>query len=232
MQQGHVILDYVEITILDEADHMADLGFLPGVRRIMDKTPARAADALLGHARRRDQRPRQALPHQSQDARADSAQSPVSTMAHHVLHVDNGSHLPCCSTSAAPGRTVVFTRTKHQAKKVSPSSSTHREFRPSSCTATSTRVPARATWTTSTQAARRRSSRPTSPPAASASTTSRSSSADPPVEHKAYLHRSGRTRAGSDGTVVTMMLDEQVRDVRDLTRKAGNHRGSDRTTCY
>ncbi|NUR14716.1 MAG: C-terminal helicase domain-containing protein, partial [Dermatophilaceae bacterium] len=46
--------------------------------------------------------------------------------------------------------------------------------------------------------------------------------ADPPVEHKAYLHRSGRTaRAGNEGTVVTMMLDEQVRDVRDLTRKAG-----------
>ena len=46
--------------------------------------------------------------------------------------------------------------------------------------------------------------------------------ADPPVEHKAYLHRSGRTaRAGNDGTVVTLMLDAQVRDVRDLTRKAG-----------
>jgi superfamily II DNA/RNA helicase len=46
--------------------------------------------------------------------------------------------------------------------------------------------------------------------------------ADPPVEHKAYLHRSGRTaRAGAEGTVVTLMTDEQVGDVRDLTRKAG-----------
>ena len=46
--------------------------------------------------------------------------------------------------------------------------------------------------------------------------------ADPPVEHKAYLHRSGRTaRAGAAGTVVTLMTDEQVRDVRDLTRAAG-----------
>ena len=45
--------------------------------------------------------------------------------------------------------------------------------------------------------------------------------ADPPVEHKAYLHRSGRTaRAGADGTVVTLMTDDQVADVRDLTRKA------------
>jgi superfamily II DNA/RNA helicase len=46
--------------------------------------------------------------------------------------------------------------------------------------------------------------------------------ADPPMEHKAYLHRSGRTaRAGNAGTVVTLMLDAQVSDVRDLTRKAG-----------
>jgi superfamily II DNA/RNA helicase len=46
--------------------------------------------------------------------------------------------------------------------------------------------------------------------------------ADPPVEHKAYLHRSGRTaRAGASGTVITLMTDDQVRDVRDLARKAG-----------
>jgi superfamily II DNA/RNA helicase len=46
--------------------------------------------------------------------------------------------------------------------------------------------------------------------------------ADPPIEHKAYLHRSGRTaRAGAAGTVITLMTDDQVRDVRDLTRKAG-----------
>src|SRR5262249_23750711 len=46
--------------------------------------------------------------------------------------------------------------------------------------------------------------------------------ADPPMEHKAYLHRSGRTaRAGADGTVVTLMTDEQVRHVGQLTRRAG-----------
>jgi superfamily II DNA/RNA helicase len=48
--------------------------------------------------------------------------------------------------------------------------------------------------------------------------------ADPPIEHKAYLHRSGRTaRAGNDGTVITLMTDDQVRDVRSLTRAAGIH---------
>jgi superfamily II DNA/RNA helicase len=46
--------------------------------------------------------------------------------------------------------------------------------------------------------------------------------ADPPVEHKAYLHRSGRTaRAGKAGTVVTLMTDDQARDVRSLTKAAG-----------
>jgi superfamily II DNA/RNA helicase len=48
--------------------------------------------------------------------------------------------------------------------------------------------------------------------------------ADPPVEEKAYLHRSGRTaRAGHEGTVITLMTDDQVRDVRALTRAAGIH---------
>ena len=46
--------------------------------------------------------------------------------------------------------------------------------------------------------------------------------ADPPVEHKAYLHRSGRTaRAGKAGTVITLMTDDQARDVRSLTKAAG-----------
>jgi superfamily II DNA/RNA helicase len=46
--------------------------------------------------------------------------------------------------------------------------------------------------------------------------------ADPPVEHKAYLHRSGRTaRAGATGTVITLMTDDQVSDVRELAHKAG-----------
>src|SRR5439155_14859694 len=45
---------------------------------------------------------------------------------------------------------------------------------------------------------------------------------DPPTEHKAYLHRSGRTaRAGAGGTVVTLALPEQTRDVRTLAKQAG-----------
>ncbi|GAA5029687.1 hypothetical protein GCM10023258_26290 [Terrabacter aeriphilus] len=224
MQQGHVFLDAVEITILDEADHMADLGFLPGVRRIMEKTP-RDSQRLLFSAtldgainvlvKRFLTDP---VTHE-----ADSAQSPVSTMSHHVLHVDNGSHLPVIlDLTAAPGRKVVFTRTKHRAKKLA------KQLNASG-------VPAVELHGNLSQGARTRNMDDFHSGRAQTLVATDIAArgihvddvalvihADPPVEHKAYLHRSGRTaRAGNDGTVVTMMLDEQVRDVRDLTRKAG-----------
>ncbi|MBW8731046.1 MAG: DEAD/DEAH box helicase [Terrabacter sp.] len=224
MQQGHVILDSVEVTILDEADHMADLGFLPGVRRIMEKTP-RDGQRLLFSATLDG-----AINvivnkflHQPVTHEADSAQSPVSTMSHHVLHVDNGSHLPVIlDLTAAPGRKVVFTRTKHRAKKLA------KQLNASG-------VPAVELHGNLSQGARTRNMDDFHSGRAQTLVATDIAArgihvddvalvihADPPVEHKAYLHRSGRTaRAGNDGIVVTMMLDEQVRDVRDLTRKAG-----------
>ncbi|EWT02204.1 RNA helicase, partial [Intrasporangium oryzae NRRL B-24470] len=224
MQQGHVFLDAIEVTIIDEADHMADLGFLPGVRRIMDKTP-REGQRLLFSAtldgainvlvKRFLTNP---VTHE-----ADSAQSPVSTMSHHVLHVSSDAHLPVIlDLTAAPGRKVVFTRTKHRAKKLA------KQLNASG-------VPAVELHGNLSQGARTRNMDDFHSGRAQTLVATDIAArgihvddvalvihADPPVEHKAYLHRSGRTaRAGNDGTVVTMMLDEQVRDVRDLTRKAG-----------
>ena len=86
--QGHCDLGDVEVTVLDEADHMADLGFLPAVRRLLDQTPQdgqrllfsatldKAIDVLVKRFLRNP------VTHQ-----ADSAQSPVATMDHHVLHL-------------------------------------------------------------------------------------------------------------------------------------------------
>jgi superfamily II DNA/RNA helicase len=224
MGQGHVSLDAIEVTVLDEADHMADLGFLPGVRRIMDKTP-RTGQRLLFSAtldgainvlvKRFLTNP---VTHE-----ADSAQSPVSTMQHHVLHVATDGHLPVLlDLVAAPGRTVVFTRTKHRAKKLA------RQLNASG-------VPAVELHGNLSQGARTRNMDDFHSGRAKTLVATDIAArgihvddvalvvhADPPVEHKAYLHRSGRTaRAGAAGTVVTMMLDDQVRDVRDLTRKAG-----------
>ena len=224
MTQGHVSLEGVSVTVLDEADHMADLGFLPAVRRILDRTP-RSGQRLLFSATLDagvDTLVKRFLS-QPVTHEADSAQSPVATMEHHVFHVHHDDRLPVLvDLAAAPGRAVVFTRTKHGAKKLA------RQLNASG-------VPAVELHGNLSQNARTRNLDAFHGGAASTLVATDIAArgihvddvalvihADPPVEHKAYLHRSGRTaRAGAAGTVVTLMTAEQVSDVRDLTRKAG-----------
>jgi superfamily II DNA/RNA helicase len=224
MGQGHADLSAVEITVLDEADHMADLGFLPGVRRIMDKTPQsgqrllfsatldKAIDVLV---KRFLSNP---VTHE-----ADSAQSPVATMHHHVLHLSREQRVPVLvDLTSAPGRTVVFTRTKYGAKALArqlnksgvPSVELHGNLSQNARTRNMEAFHSgSATTLVATDIAAR---------GIHVDDVALVVHADPPVEHKAYLHRSGRTaRAGNEGTVITLMTDEQVRDVRDLTRQAG-----------
>jgi superfamily II DNA/RNA helicase len=224
IQQGHCTLADVEITILDEADHMADLGFLPAVRRLLDKTPANGQrmlfSATLDNAI--DVLVKKFL-HNAVTHQADSAQSPISTMSHHVLHVQREHRVSILvDLTSAPGRTVVFTRTKHGAKALA------RQLNKNG-------VPAVDLHGNLSQNARTRNMEAFHSGKATALVATDIAArgihvddvalvvhADPPVEHKAYLHRSGRTaRAGNDGTVVTLMTDEQVRDVRQLTKAAG-----------
>ncbi|WP_406830393.1 DEAD/DEAH box helicase [Pedococcus sp. KACC 23699] len=224
LQQGALTLDGIEVTILDEADHMADLGFLPGVKRILDKTP-RDGQKLLFSAtldagidvivKRYLSNP---VTHQ-----ADSAQSPISTMSHHIFHVHRDARLDVLlDLTSAPGRKVVFTRTKHGAKKLA------KQLNASG-------VPAVELHGNLGQGARDRNMAAFHEGKASTLVATDIAArgihvddvslvihADPPVEHKAYLHRSGRTaRAGAEGTVITLMTDDQVSDVRILTNKAG-----------
>ena len=126
--------------------------------------------------------------------------------------------------TSAPGRTLVFTRTKHGAKALA------RQLN-------SRGVPTVELHGNLSQGARTRSMDAFHSGAASTMVATDIAArgihvddiplvvhADPPIEHKAYLHRSGRTaRAGNDGTVITLMTDDQVRDVRSLTRAAGIH---------
>ncbi|MCE1178363.1 MAG: DEAD/DEAH box helicase [Micrococcales bacterium] len=224
IRQGHVSLDAIEVTVLDEADHMADLGFLPVVKRLLDATPRDGQRMLFSATLDNgiNALVKRYL-HQPVTHEADSAQSPVATMVHHVLHVANEHHLSVLvDLVAAPGRTVVFTRTKHRAKKLARQLNSHG-------------VPAVELHGNLSQGARTRTMDAFHSGAAETLVATDIAArgihvddvglvihADPPVEHKAYLHRSGRTaRAGNSGTVVTLMTDEQVRDVRDLTRKAG-----------
>ena len=217
-------LDRVEITVLDEADHMADLGFLPAVTRLLAQT-RRGGQRLLFSAtldaavdRLVKQFLRSPATHQ-----ADSAQSPVATMTHHILHAPRDQRIALLTDlTSAPGRSLVFTRTKHGAKALArqlngrgvPTVELHGNL---SQNARARNLDAFHSGEASTLVATDIAAR-----GIHVDDIALVVHADPPVEHKAYLHRSGRTaRAGNAGTVVTLMTDEQVRDVRELTRAAG-----------
>ena len=224
VRSGHARLDAVEITVLDEADHMADLGFLPVVRRLLDQTPQRgqrllfsatldaAVDVLV---RRYLVKP---VTHS-----VDSPRSHVPAMSHHMLHVRAADRLPVLvDLTAAPGRSLVFTRTKRGAKVLArrlvaagvPAVELHGNLAQNARTRNmSAFSEGRVRTLVATDIAAR---------GIHVDDVTLVIHADPPVEHKAYLHRSGRTaRAGAHGTVVTLMTDEQVADVRDLARRAG-----------
>ncbi|WP_327638694.1 DEAD/DEAH box helicase [Kribbella sp. NBC_00482] len=224
VQAGHAKLGAVEITVLDEADHMADLGFLPAVRRILEATPATAQRLLFSATLDAgvDVLVRRFMTDPVTHS-VDSARSPVSQMTHHVLHVQPDTRLPVLvDLTAAPGRSLVFTRTKYGAKSLTKK-------------LIAQGVPAVELHGNLSQGARTRNLEAFSDGSAKTLVATDIAArgihvdnvtlvihADPPIEHKAYLHRSGRTaRAGAEGTVVTLMTDDQVRDVRDLTRKAG-----------
>jgi superfamily II DNA/RNA helicase len=224
VESGHAHLDAVEITVLDEADHMADLGFLPVVRRLMERTP-RTGQRLLFSATLDggvDVLVRQFM-HKPVVHSVDTALSPVSKMEHHVLHLRQEDRFSVLvDLASAPGRTLVFTRTKHGAKKLTrqlnssgvPAVELHGNLAQN---ARNRNLQAFSDGTTATLVATDIAAR-----GIHVDDVALVIHADPPVEHKAYLHRSGRTaRAGAGGTVVTITTDEQVREVRDMTRKAG-----------
>jgi superfamily II DNA/RNA helicase len=224
IEQGVCSLSGIEITVLDEADHMADLGFLPAVRRLLNQTPTdsqrmlfsatldKAVDALV-----------QRFLTDPRIHHADSAQSPVNTMSHHVLQLSRNNRLPVLiDLASAPGRTVVFTRTKRGAKTLTrqlnsggvPAVELHGNL---SQNARVRNLDAFHNGQVSTLVATDIAAR-----GIHVDDVALVIHADPPVEHKAYLHRSGRTaRAGKSGTVVTLMTPDQTQQVRQLTRAAG-----------
>jgi superfamily II DNA/RNA helicase len=222
--QQHCTLAQVEITVLDEADHMADLGFLPAVRRLLSQTP-RGGQRLLFSAtldQAIDTLVRQFLT-RPVTHQADSIQAPVTAMSHHVLHIEREHRLSILlDLTSAPGRTVVFTRTKHGARGLArqlnlggvPAVELHGNLNQNARTRNLDAFHSgNATVLVATDIAAR---------GIHVDDVALVVHADPPAEHKAYLHRSGRTaRAGNAGTVVTLMTGEQVRDVRDLVRAAG-----------
>lgn len=227
MRQGHVHLNQVEVTVLDEADHMADLGFLPGVTRIMAATPAQSQRLLFSATLDRgvDRLVKQFL-HQPLVHSVDSEQSPVQAMTHHVFLVRDAAQKADIVRTLASGesRRLLFTRTKHQARKLA------RQL-------TGSGIPAVEMHGNLSQRARERGLSAFSSGEVRVMVATDIAArgihvddidlvvhVDPPAEHKAYLHRSGRTaRAGNDGDVVTLVLPEQRQDFRSLARNAKIH---------
>ncbi|OAN34996.1 DEAD/DEAH box helicase [Plantibacter sp. H53] len=224
MKQGFVSLDAVEITVLDEADHMADLGFLPVVTRILDKTP-RGGQRLLFSATLDngvDKLVRKFLQNEVLHS-VDEANSPVAAMTHHVFttpSVESKKDLIQALASGS-GRRILFMRTKHHAKKLAKQ-------------LTDSGIPAVDLHGNLSQVARDRNlaafSAGTAKVLVATDVAARGVHVDdvelvihvdPPTEHKAYLHRSGRTaRAGSAGDVVTLAIPGQMDDLKKLLRKA------------
>jgi superfamily II DNA/RNA helicase len=224
MKQGFVNLDAVEITVLDEADHMADLGFLPVVTRILDKTPSNGQRLLFSATLDNgvDKLVRKFL-HNEVLHSVDEVTSHVSAMTHHVFEVNGPDSKKDLieALASGTGRRILFMRTKHHAKKLAKQ-------------LTDSGIPAVDLHGNLSQPQRDRNLAAFSDGSARVLVATDVAArgvhvddvelvihVDPPMEHKAYLHRSGRTaRAGSAGDVVTICLPTQKKDLAQLLKKA------------
>ncbi|HVF06568.1 MAG TPA: DEAD/DEAH box helicase [Frankiaceae bacterium] len=224
IQQRACDLSDVEIAVLDEADHMCDLGFLPPVRRILDAV--RPGGQRLLFSATLDNAVRSLVATYLNDP-AEHATTPVgtsvTTMAHHLLVVEAAQKVEVTAQIASrDGRTLLFVRTKHGADRLT------KQLR-------RVGVSADALHGGKTQSARTRSLaefRSGRVPVLVATDVAARGihvddvdlvvHVDPAADHKDYLHRSGRTaRAGASGTVVTLVTRAEERPTARMTSRAG-----------
>ena len=221
--QGDCDLGDVEITVIDEADHMADLGFLPTVRRLLDDTPP-GGQRLLFSATLDGAVDVLAKGYLTDPVAhsVDDVSSPA-TIEHHVFTISHEHRVAIVADLASgEARSLVFTRTKHGAEKLAKK-------------LTEAGIPAVDLHGNLSQAARSRNLAKFSSGHVRVLVATDVAArgihvdgvdlvihADPPGEQKAYVHRSGRTaRGGADGTVVTLQTRSQSRDVTRMMREAG-----------
>jgi superfamily II DNA/RNA helicase len=224
MDRGAVDLGAVAITILDEADHMADMGFVEemtsilqaipegGQRLLFSATLDRGVDTLV-----------ETYMVDPVTRSTDDAQAAVTTMSHHVLLIDPQDKKAITAEVAnRKGPTIVFVRTQLGADRIA------RELRERG-------VLAAALHGGLSQAVRNRvlgAFRESRLPVLVATDVAARGihvddvglvlQVDPPRDHKDYLHRSGRTaRAGESGAVVTLALPHQKRMMQRLLDQAG-----------
>jgi superfamily II DNA/RNA helicase len=221
--QGQCHLDAIQITVLDEADHMADLGFLPAVNRLLDQTP-RDGQRLLFSATLDNAVTAlvQRYLHQPAVHSVDSVDHTPTLLQHHLFNVRADDKAAVVAELASGvERSLLFTRTKRGAKQLA-------------SRLTAAGIPAVDLHGNLTQPARSRNLAAFTDGDVRVLVATDIAArgihvddialvvhVDPPTEHKAYLHRSGRTaRAGAAGAVVTVVTPDQARDVNALMRKA------------
>jgi superfamily II DNA/RNA helicase len=218
------VLGAIEIAVLDEADHMADLGFLPAVTTLLDQTPSDGQRMLFSATLDRgvDRLVRAYLTDPALHAVAPAA-APIEAMEHRVFAVRAEDKVAVVTEVASrPARTLIFVRTKHGADRLATQLSR-------------AGVDAAAIHGNLKQNARQRAldgfaaGRPRVLVATDVAARGIHVDDvdlvvhfDPPNDAKDYLHRSGRTaRAGATGTALTLVLPHESRTVAGIHRDAG-----------
>ncbi|NKY16041.1 DEAD/DEAH box helicase [Streptomyces somaliensis] len=224
INRGACSLEQVRVAVLDEADQMADLGFLPEVTELLDQVPA-GGQRMLFSATMENEIATLVKRYLNDPVNheVDSAQGNVTTMSHHVLVVKPKDKAPVTAAIAArKGRTIIFVRTQLGADRVAEQL----------CDAG---VKADALHGGMTQGARTRTLADFKDGYVNVLVATDVAArgihvdgidlvlnVDPAGDHKDYLHRSGRTaRAGRSGVVVSLALPHQRRQIFRLMEDAG-----------
>ncbi|GGG10825.1 RNA helicase [Rhodococcoides trifolii] len=224
LRQGTCVLENVEITALDEADQMADMGFLPEVRDILGQTAQNGQRLLFSATLDREVQSlvRQFLADHVQHSTGDS-KAAVESMDHYVLNVGRGQKdIVLAEIGSREGRTIMFARTKL------------------GCEGITDRLRAVGIHAESLHGGKAQNQRTRvlerfktgrTPVLVATDVAARGIHVDgidlvvhvdPPADHKDYMHRAGRTaRAGAAGTVVAIALPNQRRTISKLTGMAG-----------
>ena len=225
INQKKLSFDSVQIAALDEADQMADMGFLPQVRKLLDRTPKDGQRLLFSATLDGDVEKLIArYMHDPVTHSTAPVQAAVDTMDHYRLMVGGREERNeiALQIAAREGKTIMFMRTKHgvdrQVKKLRRAGIHAQGLHGDKGQGARTRaLEGFADGSTPVLVATDIAAR-----GIDVDDVSLVVHVDPPAEHKAYLHRAGRTaRAGTSGTVVTLVMDDQAKEVAQLLRKAG-----------
>lgn len=224
IEQGVLTLDKVEVAVIDEADEMADMGFLPPVKRLLGQISFDAQIMLFSATL--DHGVDEVVDTFLSDPKVhsvDSATATVDEMTHHVFKTTQGNRHELVRTLASgKGRRILFTRTKFQTQKLAKD-------------LTQNGIPAAELHGNLSQNQRDRNlaafnsgdvnvmvATDVAARGIDVSGVELVVQVEPPEDPKSFLHRSGRTaRAGHSGDVVTIILPNQRRRTRRMMREAG-----------